>query len=68
MIDVNTANLVTANFASRAIQTVLGTLNAGIEIESLKKSGMDDNTARQRFEPFRATYTGSIIRQEITLS
>ena len=57
LIDVNTANLVTANFASRAIQTVLGTLNAGIEIESLKKGGMDDNTARQRFEPFRATYT-----------
>ncbi|MBK8951445.1 MAG: ABC transporter permease [Chitinophagaceae bacterium] len=57
MIDVNTANLVTANFASRAIQTVLGTLNAGIEIESLKKNGMDENTARQRFEPFRATYT-----------
>lgn len=57
LVDINTANLVTANFASRAIQTVLGTISAGIEIETLKKSGMDDYTARQRFEPFHATYT-----------
>ncbi len=39
MVDINTSNLVTANFATRAIQTVLGTINAGIEIEALKKNG-----------------------------
>ncbi len=57
MVDVNTANLVTANFASRAIQTVMGTLSAGIEIETLKKSGMDAAMAAQRFEPFKVNYT-----------
>lgn len=56
MVDINTANLVTANFASRAIQTVMGTLNAGIEIEALKKTGMDATTAAQRYEPFKVNY------------
>lgn len=56
MVDVNTANLVTANFASRAIQLVMGTFQAGIEIESLKKAGMDAATAAQRFEPFKVNY------------
>ncbi len=56
MVDVNTANLVTANFASRAIQTVLGTFSAGVEIESLKKAGMDHATAVQRYEPFKVNY------------
>ncbi len=56
MVDINTVNLVTANFASRAIQTVLGTLSAGIEIESLKKAGMDAPTAAMRFEPFKVNY------------
>lgn len=57
MADINTANLVTANFASRAVQTVMGTLSAGIEIETLKKGGMDATTAAQRFEPFKVNYT-----------
>lgn len=55
--DINTSNLVTANFASKAIQTVMATINAGIEIEALKKSGMDATTASQRFEPFKVNYT-----------
>ncbi|WP_300598486.1 ABC transporter permease [Niabella sp.] len=57
MTDINTANLVTANFASRAIQTVLGTIGAGIEIEGLKKAGMDATTAAQRYEPFKVNYS-----------
>lgn len=57
MADINTSNLVTANFASRAVQTVMGTISAGIEIEALKKGGMDAGTAAQRFEPFRVNYT-----------
>lgn len=56
MTDINTSNLVTANFATRAIQTVMATVSAGIEIEALKKSGMDANTAAQRFEPFKVNY------------
>lgn len=56
MADINTSNLVTANFASRAVQTVMGTINAGIEIEALKKAGMDAATAAQRFEPFKVNY------------
>ncbi len=57
LADINTGNLVTANFASRAIQTVMGTLNAGMEIEALKKAGMDAQTASQRYEPFKVNYT-----------
>lgn len=56
MVDINTANLVTANFATRAIQTVLGTINAGIEIEALKKAGVPAPAAAQRFEPFKVNY------------
>ena len=36
-VDLNMANIVNANTASKAIQSVLMTLNAGIEIEGLKK-------------------------------
>lgn len=56
MVDINTSNLVTANFATRAIQTVLGTINAGIEIEALKKTGVPASAAAQRFEPFKVNY------------
>lgn len=56
MVDINTANLVTANFATRAIQTVLGTMNAGIEIEALKKAGTPASVAAMRYEPFKVNY------------
>lgn len=56
MADINTANLVTANFATRAIQTVLGTINAGIEIETLKKAGTPAAVASLRYEPFKVNY------------
>ena len=55
-VDVNLANLVPANFATRAIQATLGTLSAGIEIEALKKAGADPFSAAQRFEPFKVSY------------
>ncbi len=55
-VDINLANLVPANFATRAIQTVLGTINAGVEIEALKKAGADPESASQRYEPFRVNY------------
>lgn len=55
-IDVNMANVLTANFATRAVQTSLGTLNAGLETEALKKSGVPASEALSRFEPFRISY------------
>jgi ABC-2 type transport system permease protein len=39
-VDLNMANIVNANTASKTIQSVLMTLNAGIEIEGLKKTGL----------------------------
>ena len=55
-VDINLANLVPANFATRAIQTVLGTISAGVEIEALKKAGADPANAAQRYEPFKVNY------------
>lgn len=55
-VDVNMANILTANFATRAVQVSLGTLNAGLEAEALKKSGVPASEALSRFEPFRISY------------
>jgi ABC-2 type transport system permease protein len=55
-VDINLANLVPANFATRAIQTVLGTINAGVEIEALKKAGADPSSAAERYEPFKVNF------------
>ncbi len=38
-VDLNMANILNANTASKNIQSVLMSLNAGIEIEGLKKKG-----------------------------
>jgi len=55
-IDLNVGNILTANFASRGLQSVLGTLNAGIEIETLKKQGLVPELAATRFEAFKTNY------------
>lgn len=55
-VDINMANILTANFASRGIQTVLATLNAGIEIEALKKQGIPPSQAATMYEPFKTNY------------
>lgn len=55
-VDINVANMVTANFATRAVQAVLGTISAGTEIEALKKAGADPESAAARIEPFKVTY------------
>ncbi|MCU7551994.1 ABC transporter permease [Chitinophagaceae bacterium LB-8] len=56
LVDINMSNLVPANFASRGIQAVLGTVSAGVEIEALKKAGTDPVSAAQRYEPFKVNY------------
>src|SRR5690606_9716671 len=49
-VDLNMANILNANTASNQIQTVLMTLNAGMEIEGLKKQGMHAAQAVASFE------------------
>ncbi|MBI1780780.1 MAG: ABC transporter permease [Sphingobacteriales bacterium] len=55
-VDLNMSNILTANFASRGLQTVLATLNAGVEIETLKKQGLSPALADTRYEAFKVTY------------
>jgi ABC-2 type transport system permease protein len=53
IVDINTGNILTANYASRGIQLVLATLNAGFETESLKKRGLSTSQALERYESFK---------------
>lgn len=53
---VNTSNVLTANFATKAIQQILGTFSAGAEIKALQKKGMNADVAKTQFEPFKANY------------
>ena len=55
-VEVNTANILTANYAAKALQMVLGTMNAGIEIEVIKKQGVPAITARSQYEAFGVNY------------
>ena len=56
LVDMNLTNLVTANFATRAIQTVMGSMSAGVEMETMKKGGMNPQYAAQLYEPFKVNY------------
>lgn len=53
---VNTANLLTANFASKSIQVTLGTMSAGISIKTLQRKGMSASMAATQYEPFKANF------------
>lgn len=53
---VNSTNVLTANFATKAIQLTLGTFSAGAEIKSLQKKGMNIEAAKTQYEPFKANY------------
>lgn len=55
-VHINTANVLTANFASKAIQLTLGTFSAGVEMKGLQKSGMTAQQAMTQYEPFKANY------------
>ena len=55
--DINGANMLTANYVSTGIQTVLASVNAKLEIETLKKKGMPNAIAEQQFETFRINVT-----------
>lgn len=55
-VDLNMANILNANTASKHIQSVLMTLNAGIEIEGLKKQGMHPEQAMTSYESFKINF------------
>ncbi len=55
-VDLNMANMVNANTASKSIQSVLMTLNAGIEIEGLKKTGLHPTQAVAAYESFKINF------------
>ncbi|MGB7786556.1 MAG: ABC transporter permease [Salinimicrobium sp.] len=55
-VDLNMANILNANIASKNIQAVLMTLNAGIEIQGLQKQGMPASQAKQAYESFKINF------------
>lgn len=55
-VDLNMANILNANTASKNIQSVLMTLNAGMEIEGLKKQGMHSSQAFSSYESFKINF------------
>jgi len=55
-VDLNMSNILNANVASTNIQSVLLTLNAGIEIEGLKKGGMHPTQALESYESFKINF------------
>ena len=56
-VDINTTNILTANYSAKALQVVFGVINAGIEIEALKKKGNTPQFAMDDFQPFSVNYT-----------
>ena len=55
-VDLNMANILNANIASKNIQSVLMTMNAGIEIEGLKKQGFSPDQAKDSYESFKINF------------
>lgn len=55
-VNINLANILTANYASRSIQLVLGSLNAGLEMEALRKRGTPDYAISSKYESFSTNY------------
>lgn len=53
---VNTGNVLTANYASGAIQLTLGTLKAGIQMETLRKQGTPEALVMSSYEPFKTSF------------
>lgn len=53
---VNTANVLTANYASGALQLILGTYKAGVQMEGLRKQGTPEALLLSQYEPFKTTF------------
>lgn len=54
---INTGNVLTANYSAKAIQTVLGTVKAGVQMEILRKQGTPEAMLQAAYEPFKVTLT-----------
>lgn len=55
-VDLNMANILNANTTSKNVQSVLMTLNAGIEIKGLKRQGMHPSQATTAYESFKINF------------
>ncbi|MGV8814184.1 MAG: ABC transporter permease [Gelidibacter sp.] len=55
-VDLNMANILNANTASNNINVVLMTMNAGFEMEGLKKQGMHPDQAKASYESFKINF------------
>lgn len=53
---VNTSNILTANYASGALQLVLGTMKVGTQLETLRKQGTPESLLMSQYEPFKTTF------------
>lgn len=53
---VNTGNVLTANYASGAINLTLGTMKVGVEMETLRKKGVPETLLTSAYEPFKTTF------------
>jgi len=53
---VNTGNMMTANFATKALQLTIGTFSAGAAMKGLQKMGMSPARAATQYEPFKTNY------------
>jgi len=53
---VNASNVLTANYASSALQVCLGTLKVGVQMETLRKQGTPENLISSQYEPFKTTF------------
>jgi ABC-2 type transport system permease protein len=53
---INTGNVLTANFATKALQLTIGTFSAGASLKALQKAGMPATRAATQFEPFKTNY------------
>lgn len=53
---VNASNVLTANYASSALQVCLGTFKVGVQMETLRKQGTPENLISSQYEPFKTTF------------
>ena len=53
---VNASNILTANYASSALQLCLGSLKVGVQMETLRKQGTPENLISTQYEPFKTTF------------
>ncbi len=53
---VNASNILTANYASSAVQLCLGSLKVGVQMETLRKQGTPENLISTQYEPFKTTF------------